>query len=103
MDFEALAPIIIALVGSAGLWGFLSTRAKQEHERRIKQDHTSAQFNETLKEQVESLNLKVDKLVVEKEELLKAIADLRAELAEARATVQHLESVVRLRAATRDL
>lgn len=103
MDFEALAPILIALVGSAGLWGFLSTRAKHEHERRLKQDITSAQFNETLKEQVENLNCKVDKLVVEKEELLKAIADLRAELAEARATVQHLESVVRLRAATRDL
>jgi chromosome segregation ATPase len=98
MDFEALAPILIALVGSAGLWGFLSTKAKQEHERRMKQDNTSAEFNETLKEQVESLNTKVDKLVVEKEELLKAIADLRAELAEARATVQHLESVVRLRA-----
>ena len=97
MDFEALAPILIALVGSAGLWGYLSTKAKQEHERRLKQDSTSAEFNETLKEQVESLNFKVDKLVVEKEELLKAIADLRAELAEARATVQHLESVVRLR------
>lgn len=97
MDFEALAPIIIALVGSAGLWGFLSTKAKQEHERRMKQDNTSAEFNETLKEQVESLNTKVDKLVVEKEELLKAIADLRAELAEARATVQHLENMIRMR------
>lgn len=97
MTLEQIAPILVALIGSAGLWGFLSTRAKQEHERRLKQDRTSAEFNETLKEQVESLNFKVDKLVVEKEELLKAIADLRAELAEARATVQHLEAVVRLR------
>ena len=97
MDFEALAPILIALVGSAGLWGFLSTKAKQEHERRLRQDSTSAEFNETLKEQVENLNTKVDKLVVEKEELLKAIADLRAELAEARATVQHLENLMRMR------
>lgn len=97
MNFEQLAPILIALVGSAGLWGFLSTRAKQEHERRLKQDSTTAQFNDTLKEQVENLNAKVDKLVVEKEELLKAIADLRAELAEARATVQHLENMIRMR------
>lgn len=102
MDFDALAPILIALVGSAGLWGFLSTRAKHEHERRMKQDHTTAEFNETLKTQVESLNAKVDKLVVEKEDLLKAIADLRAELAEARATVQHLEAVVRLRGSYRE-
>ena len=97
MNLEALMPVLIALVGSAGLWGFLSTRAKQEHERRLLQEGKSAEFNETLKEQVESLNQKVDKLVVEKEELLKAIADLRAELAEARATVQHLEAVVRMR------
>lgn len=97
MNFDQLAPILIALVGSAGLWGFLSTRAKQEHERRLKQDSTTAEFNDTLKEQVEKLNSKVDKLVVEKEELLKAIADLRAELAEARATVQHLEQMIRMR------
>jgi chromosome segregation ATPase len=97
MEFEAIAPIIIALVGSAGLWGFLSNRSKQEHERRMKQDNTSAEFNETLKEQVERLGKKVDQLVLEKEELLKAIADLREELAKAQVTVQHLESVVRLR------
>lgn len=97
MGFEELTPILIALVGSAGLWGYLSTKAKQEHERRIKQDSTTAEFNDTLKEQVENLNSKVDKLVVEKEELLKAIADLRAELAEARATVQHLENMIRMR------
>lgn len=97
MELDALMPVFIALAGSAGLWGFLSTRAKQEHERRMKQESTTAEFNETLKEQVESLNHKVDKLVVEKEELLKAIADLRAELAEARATVQHLENMIRMR------
>lgn len=102
MSFEELAPILIALVGSAGLWGYLSTRAKQQHERMIKQDANRAEFNETLKEQVERLNTKVDKLVVEKEELLNAIADLRAELAEARATVQHLEAVVRLRGTYRE-
>ena len=97
MTFEELAPIIIALVGSAGVWGFLTQKAKQNHERMLKQDASTAEFNDTLKEQVTSLGVKVDKLVVEKEELLNAIADLRAELAEARATVQHLESVVRLR------
>jgi peptidoglycan hydrolase CwlO-like protein len=97
MDIEPYLPILVALVGSAGLWGFLSTKAKNEHERRMKEESKSAEFNDTLKEQVESLNTKVDKLVVEKEELLKAIADLRAELAEARATVQHLENMIRMR------
>jgi peptidoglycan hydrolase CwlO-like protein len=97
MDIEPYLPILVALVGSAGLWGFLSTKAKNEHERRMKEESKSAEFNDTLKEQVESLSNKVDKLVLEKEELLKAIADLRAELAEARATVQHLENMIRMR------
>lgn len=97
MNIEELLPIAIALVGSAGLWGFLSLKAKQSHERALKGEVKHAEFNDTLKDQVQKLDAKVDKLVLEKEDLLKAIADLRAELAEARVTVQHLESVVRLR------
>ena len=97
MSTELLQTILIAMLGSAGLWGFITMKAKQNHERQISDSNHRAMFNETLREQVENLSTKVDKLVVEKEELLKAIADLRAELAEARATVQHLESVIRLR------
>lgn len=97
MNWDQLTPILVALVGSAGLWGFLSQRNKQAHERALNDAEQRAEFNDTLKEQVSLLNIKVDKLVVEKEELLKAIADLRAELAEARATVQHLENMIRMR------
>jgi len=97
MNIEDMLPVFIALVGSAGLWGFLSLKAKQNHERALKGQSQSAEFNDTLKTQVQKLDAKVDKLVLEKEELLKAIADLRAELAEARVTVQHLESIVRSR------
>ena len=91
MTFEELAPIIIALVGSAGVWGFLTQKAKQNHERMLKQDANTAEFNDTLKEQVDILNSKVDRLLDEKEELLKAVADLRADLASAQATIKHLE------------
>ena len=97
MNIEELLPVFIALVGSAGLWGFLSLKAKHSHERALKGETQSAEFNETLKEQVTRLDKKVDKLVLEKEELLNAIADLRSELAEARVNVQHLESIVRSR------
>ena len=91
MTFEELVPIIIALVGSAGVWGFLTQKAKQNHERMLKQDASTAEFNDTLKEQVDILNSKVDRLLDEKEELLKAVADLRADLASAQATIKHLE------------
>ena len=54
MTFDSMLPIIIAALGSAGLWGFLSLRAKQAHEKALKDDVRSAEFNETLKEQVGS-------------------------------------------------
>jgi len=95
MNFEQFAPILVALVGSAGLWGFLSLKAKQNHEKSLKDDAKSAQFNETLKEQVDRLAEKLDTLTVQKEELLREIADMRAELAEARATIKHLEEMLR--------
>lgn len=97
MEFDQLTPIILALVGSAGLWGYLSQKAKQNHERMLKHESKNAEFNDTLKEQVDSLNTKVDRLLTEKEELLNAIADLKADLAAAKATISHLEAIVRLK------
>ena len=60
MQFEQITPLIIALAGSAGLWGFLSLRAKQSHEKSLKDDAKSAEFNDTLREQVERLSDKLD-------------------------------------------
>lgn len=97
MTLEELTPIIIALVGSAGLWGFLSLRAKQAHEKAIKDDCQRAEFNDTLKEQVTRLNEKVDVLIDEKTSLMESMAEVKAELAEARATIRHLEEVLRRR------
>lgn len=97
MTLEEMTPIIVALVGSAGLWGFLSLRAKQSHEKALKDDVQRAEFNETLKEQVTRLTEKVDKLVDEKQSLLESMAEIKAELAEARATIRHLEEVLRQR------
>lgn len=97
MDLEMLTPIIIAVVGSAGLWGFLSLRAKQAHEKSMKSDAKDAVFNETLKEQVERLSDKLDKVIADKEELLMQMADMKAELAQANATIKHLEELLRAR------
>lgn len=97
MEFEQITPIIIALVGSAGLWGFLSLRAKQSHEKSIKDDAKSAQFNDTLREQVERLSEKLDKVISDKEHLLVEMSDMKAALAEANATIKHLEEMLRQR------
>ena len=97
MTFEEMTPILVALVGSAGLWGFLSLRAKQAHEKALHDNDQRAEFQETLKEQVTRLSEKVDKLVDEKQSLLESMAEIKAELAEARATIRHLEEVLRQR------
>ena len=97
MITEQMLPIILAALGSAGLWGFLSLRAKQSHEKSLKDDSTSAQFNDTLREQVERLSEKLDKVISDKEQLLVEMSDMKAALAEANATIKHLEEMLRQR------
>jgi|TARA_R110000796_G_scaffold100893_1_gene209617 hypothetical protein len=97
MDYQQLLPIIVAVIGSAGLWTFLSQKAKLTHEKNMKDGATVAQFNDTLKEQVEGLVKKVDKLSEDKEKLLLAMSDMKASLAEANITIKHLEEMLRAR------
>ena len=97
MISEQMLPIILAALGSAGLWGFLSLRAKQSHEKSLKDDATTAQFNDTLREQVERLSDKLDKVISDKEQLLVEMSDMKAQLAEANATIKHLEEMLRQR------
>ena len=63
----------------------------------MKDGATVAQFNETLKEQVVGLVRKVDKLSEDKEKLLLEMSDMKAALAEANATIKHLEELLRAR------
>ena len=97
MITEQMLPIILAVLGSAGLWGFLSLRAKQSHEKSLKDDAKTAQFNDTLREQVERLSEKLDKVISDKEELLVEMSDMKAALAEANTTIKHLEEMLRQR------
>lgn len=97
MTFEEMMPIIIAAIGSAGLWGFLSLRAKQSHEKALKDDAKSAEFNDTLRVQVDRLSEKLDKVIADKEQLLLEMADMKAALAQANATIKHLEEMLRTR------
>ena len=98
MSFDSsMLPIILAVLGSAGLWGFLSLRAKQSHEKALRDDSKNAEFNDTLKEQVERLSDKLDKVIADKEQLLVEMSDMKAQLAEANATIKHLEELLRSR------
>lgn len=97
MDSTQIMTLAVTLLGSAGAWGFLTLKAKQNHEKALKDDATVAQFNDTLKEQVDRLASKLDKLTEDKENLLLQMADMKASLAEANATIKHLETLLRSR------
>ena len=97
MNLDQVSPLLLALIGSAGLWGFLSLRAKQAHEKSIKSEEKSAEFSETLRIQVDRLSEKLDKVIADKEELLLEMSDMKAALAEANTTIKHLEEMLRQR------
>lgn len=92
IDWEALQPLILALIGAGGVWQLLSLRAKQAHEKMMREREDRHNFNDTLREQVDRLADQVNTLVREKEALLNSMAELKAELAAAQTTIRHLEN-----------
>jgi len=81
---EGLLTLVIALVGSAGFWSYIQMRNKR-----------ASSYQETLKEQVDRLADKLEAYSKDKEELLREIGELRAELAAAHQTIKYLEEFLR--------
>ena len=90
MGMEHILTIILALVGSAGFWSFISLREKHKRDTEIK-------YGTTLKQQVDRLSEKLDAKTGQIERLLTEIAELRAELSAAKVTITHLETLLRNR------
>ena len=91
MTTEQLIPIFIALISAGGLWTYLSKKAQHQYEGMKDDKDRSAEFQETLKVQVDRLSQKLDKVLEDKEQLLREVSELKASLARAEATIQHLE------------
>lgn len=91
MDAEVAATVLIAFLGAGGLWQLLSQKAKQNHEALMEDRADRSEFNETLRLQVDRLTEQVAALVTQKEELLKTMGDLKAELAAAQVTIKSLQ------------
>lgn len=94
LDMDILTPILVALIGAGGLWQLLSLRAKQAHEARLADKEERGEFNDTLKAQVDRLAEKLDAVTLENQNLLREMADLRAQLSAAQTTIQHLEQAL---------
>jgi BMFP domain-containing protein YqiC len=94
LDMDILTPILVALIGAGGLWQLLSLKAKQAHEARLADKEERGEFNDTLKAQVDRLAEKLDAVTLENQNLLREMADLRAQLSAAQTTIQHLEQAL---------
>jgi peptidoglycan hydrolase CwlO-like protein len=88
---DMIMPLLLALIGAGGLWQLLSLKAKQGHEAMMRDKTERSEFNDTLKLQVDRLAKQVNDLVSEKEELLKLMGDLKADLAAAQVTIKSLQ------------
>lgn len=96
-DMDMLTPILIALIGAGGLWKFLELKAKQSHERMMQDKDDRAEFNDTLRAQVDKLAEKLDAVTAENQNLLREMAELKSQLAAAQTTIQHLERALMTR------
>ena len=94
LDMDILTPILVALIGAGGLWQLLSLKAKQAHEARLADKEERGEFNDTLKAQVDRLAEKLDAVTLENQNLLREMADLRAQLSAAQTTIQNLEQAL---------
>lgn len=90
VGLEHIITIAVALVGSAGFWSFMSMREKQRRD-------ANAEYQSTLKTQVDRLAGKLDEKTAQIENLLKEIAELRSDLSTAKTTITHLETMLRSR------
>lgn len=87
MGIESLITVVIALIGSAGFWSFVSMKEKTKRE-------AATEYQNTLKDQVDRLANKLDIYTKDKEDLLKEMGKLRSELATAQTTILHLQTLL---------
>jgi len=95
---EQIVTIVLALIGvlgGAGFWGWMQKRSELSHKEMQEDKEERNEFRETLKTQVDMLQTENKDLREKVELLLKEMAEVKAELAAANATIRHLEEQLR--------
>ena len=97
MDWTPIIIAVIGVLGTGGLWQWMQTKAKLSAEAKAADNADKAEFRESLKAQVDTLQKENKDLREKVEQLLKEMAEVKAELAAANATIKHLEETLRNR------
>lgn len=87
IDFN-LTEVVVTLIGAGGFWAYIAARQKRKEQ---KEDALST----LLLSEIAELKKKVEVLINDKEELLLEIANLRSELAAAKAELHAMTAAIR--------
>jgi peptidoglycan hydrolase CwlO-like protein len=97
MDWTPIIIAAIGVLGTGGLWQWMQVKSKLSAEAKSAENADKAEFRESLKAQVDMLQQENKELREKVEILLKEMAEVKAELAAANATIRHLEEKLRNR------
>jgi len=97
MDWTPIIIAVIGVLGTGGLWQWMQVKSKLSAEAKSAENADKAEFRESLKAQVDMLQQENKELREKVEILLKEMAEVKAELAAANATIRHLEEKLRNR------
>ena len=97
MDWTPIIIAVIGVLGTGGLWQWMQVKSKLSAEAKSAENADKAEFRESLKAQVDMLQQENKELRGKVEILLKEMAEVKAELAAANATIRHLEEKLRNR------
>ena len=97
---DNLTTIVVAgitVLSGAGFWSWMQKKSELAYAKSERDDRDNIEFRDTLKAQLDDLRADNVKLHERIEQLLNETADLKAELASAKATITHLEAMLRMR------
>lgn len=94
MNLDDLTPILVAIVGGGGLWGFLTIKSKQSHELKLQEKDTSGEFKENLMQRIKIVSGENKELRTTIEELQSKLMEVSISLAASQEKIKHLESEV---------
>lgn len=96
MNFDDLTPVIIALIGGGGLWGWITVKSKQNHELKLQEKDTSGEFKENLMERIKVVSSENKDLHKRVQDLQDKLMEVSIELAAGNEKIKHLESEINL-------
>ncbi len=91
MDWTPIIVAVIGIFGSAGLWQWFQFKAKLAMEAKATDTRDKIAFRKNLELQVETMSDENKDLREKVEHLLLEMADVKAQLASAHATIRFLE------------